>query len=226
MQKTHKRQLPLVPLPLNKIPMALEETDATTYALEALKKCANIKPVTLSQTVASEEDLEGPQTLAPFVQKLKDMLNDPAVKSAVWSKDGTSAVFYQPLLTRQLSKYFNKSKIGSFVRQLNFYGFKKTQGKRDGKWVFTHPYFTRNGTAHHKVRRKTAGNDTTVQLLRKQVGELRTSLESTQKKLADVADALALVLAERRIPSNLSPLDANPAKRLRVKTPRRQLLSP
>jgi len=75
-------------------------------------------------------------TLAPFLRKLWDMVNDITNESIIsWLEDGDGFIIYKPreLSTFVLPKYFNGN-MCSFVRQLNLYGFNKI----GDEFVFKH----------------------------------------------------------------------------------------
>jgi len=59
------------------------------------------------------------------------------------------------LESETLPQYFRHSRFQSFVRQLNFYNFRKINGGRTF-WVYYHPLFHRDRPEEmHKLRRRT-----------------------------------------------------------------------
>lgn len=168
--------------------------DARTMALQALESCASIVPTSLQDFSDTEED-DGQQQAPVFVQKLKALVDDPDIDSAQWTDNGHSFLIQEPeRLSKQLIKYFKSSKLKSFVRQLHFYGFKKSGGSRYQDWVYNHKYFQSNGRLLHKLRRKTCGPDQQIKNLQMKVVGLQDSLASTQQKLGNMAMALAAML--------------------------------
>lgn len=139
-----------------------------------------------------------PSTIPMFIRKLKALVDDDDVDGAYWSRDGSHVIMPEPhSLSTQLAKYFKSStKLKSFVRQLHFYGFRKTGGSRTMDWIYTHKYFTRDGGSMHKVRRKAHGADRQVRKLKKKVDTLNVSLADTQCKLKKAATALVVMLQE------------------------------
>lgn len=90
---------------------------------------------------------DGPSTVAPFVQKLYELLNDPASRPfAEWSSRhaGHAFVVWDPVkfAATVLPRYFKHSNFCSFVRQLNIYGFHKLPS--DAGCVFQHELFREN----------------------------------------------------------------------------------
>ncbi|KAI9297186.1 winged helix DNA-binding domain-containing protein, partial [Neoconidiobolus thromboides FSU 785] len=69
-----------------------------------------------------------------------------------WSEDGLSFIIHDKVEFQGLvlPKYFDSSKIESFSRQLNLYGFQRSSDGRKQRNViskstsFTHPYFIRD----------------------------------------------------------------------------------
>jgi len=64
-----------------------------------------------------------------FVQKTYAMINECDPNIAKWTTDGAMFVVKDPSQfgARVMPAYFDTNKFESFVRQLNFYGFKKVQ---------------------------------------------------------------------------------------------------
>ena len=88
---------------------------------------------------------------ARFVNSLFQMLESPDV-NIHWG-DSNQIIFPDDL---QLpDKYFRTNQLKSFIRQLNFYGFKCVEKKNSSnKYVYIHELFTRNGENLKKITRK------------------------------------------------------------------------
>ena len=112
------------------------------------------------------------------------MVSDPSTDHIVrWTDDGTAfLVLDEFAFAKQLLPlYFRHKNLSSFIRQLNFYNFKKRQV--DGKYIrLQHPYFRRGQLALlQSIRRKSAhgagegagGVKATVAALVAQVAELK-----------------------------------------------------
>ncbi len=80
-----------------------------------------------------------------FIKKLWHILERTDPEIIRWVNDGTGFEICasQRLESDVFPTYFNHRNIQSFIRQLNFYGFKKVKGL-DGNSVFSHRHFLRN----------------------------------------------------------------------------------
>ncbi|ORD93831.1 SKN7 [Enterospora canceri] len=86
-----------------------------------------------------------------FVRKLLAMIEDAGNSDMIgWSNDGKSFIIFKPIRFAKhvLNVYFGNSKISSFVRQLNKYGFHKQRVPEEISriygmrvWVFKHTHF-------------------------------------------------------------------------------------
>ncbi|KAA0165197.1 hypothetical protein FNF27_07688 [Cafeteria roenbergensis] len=141
-----------------------------------------------------------PGAVAPFIQKLRAIVDEGTAVN--WSADGTT--FYvndvDSFETEVLAKHFKSPHMASFVRQLNFYGFRKmtSRNRRDhtGKtWEFQHALFLREDvSAAAKIRRRSAADTEAVRSegenLRLSVASMRNQLATARKQLADMRKQL------------------------------------
>ena len=77
----------------------------------------------------------------PFIQKLYSMVDDASTSSIVdWTSGGSAfhIVRMEPFVQEELPRHFKHANLSSFVRQLNTYGFSKSD---KDSWIFGHPEF-------------------------------------------------------------------------------------
>ncbi|KAL1803971.1 hypothetical protein ACET3Z_032618 [Daucus carota] len=106
---------------------------------------------------AVPQAMEGLQGTSPppFLSKICDIVDDSNTNHIVsWGKDNNSFVVWDPdaFALQLLPKYFKHSKLSSFIRQLNTYGFRKVD---PDKLEFASEWFLR-GQRHllKQVRRR------------------------------------------------------------------------
>ncbi|KAF5187854.1 Heat shock factor protein hsf8 [Thalictrum thalictroides] len=119
---------------------------------------------------------------APFLLKCYDMINDPSTDAIIsWGSTDTSFVIWDMSTFEQelLPKYYKHNNFSSFMRQLNLYGFRKSDPDR---WEFTHDGFIK-GQKHilNNIPRKksTQGNCQVDQSQENSTSTSRTSSQGT-----------------------------------------------
>jgi hypothetical protein len=138
-----------------------------------------------------------------FLKKAFHIINtcDPDISS--WSQDGLSFVVKDPDLfaSKVIPKCFKHSQFSSFVRQLNFYGFRKLRDEhvelesvddQRAKWChFRHPRFQRgrpdllkeiSKNTHKEVAEKTE-----LEALRSEVKDLRSIVKNLKSDMGILA---------------------------------------
>lgn len=123
-----------------------------------------------------------------FLDKLYTILEKEPQDIISWSDSGDTFIIFdtERFATQVMSKYFKSTKFNSFVRQLNFYGFKKTtrDPSSDDKspasrfWEFRHKLFMRG-------RKDLIGG-----IHRKQMGDSENDLELRVSELEREVDYL------------------------------------
>lgn len=121
-----------------------------------------------------------------FVQKLWNIVN--AGSGLVgWNTVGNRIVVHRPkdFAKQILPRYFNTSNLSSFTRQLHFYGFKKTLGRkrsRQENWECEHEWFARD---HPEWLTRITRKRCNVQLAsQEETAELRTQLRTLQETVS------------------------------------------
>ncbi|XP_021977447.1 heat stress transcription factor A-8 isoform X2 [Helianthus annuus] len=86
----------------------------------------------------------GGSSIAPFLLKCYEMVDDPLTDYLIsWSRTGDSFIVWNEaeFTSELLPKYFKHSNYSSFQRQLNIYGFRKTDTDR---WEFANDCFIKD----------------------------------------------------------------------------------
>jgi len=134
---------------------------------------------------------------AVFLEKTYDIIEQQSSQIIEWAQDGKSFVVKDPeyFASKIIPRFFKHSKFASFVRQLNFYGFRKlpVEGWHDQTsdtskwWQFSHPKFVRGERdVLPQIKRKTYGHSavadaTDVTRLQCEVKELKQQVAELQQ---------------------------------------------
>ncbi|KAF0695009.1 Aste57867_14138 [Aphanomyces stellatus] len=148
---------------------------------------------------------------AIFLKKTYDMIDTSPSTIASWSNDGASFVVKEPkdFAARMLPKYFKHSNFSSFVRQLNFYGFRKSKKEVllvametddvKNSWEFHHDLFHQHKPhLMAKIKRKTNFSECTnsddgtsncddVEELRAEVGDIKAQLAQLTDQISNLS---------------------------------------
>ena len=97
--------------------------------------------------------------LSAFLQKLRDIV-DKSGSLCEWSASGDSLVVTDSstFAVETLPQYFRTKNFSSFLRQLHFYGFRKTD-RGNNAWEFSHAYFLKaKPELINKIQRKNSSS--------------------------------------------------------------------
>lgn len=117
---------------------------------------------------------------APFVSKTYEIVSDERTQNIVyWSSSGESFVIFNPedFQSQILPMYFKHGNIGSFIRQLNSYGFRKVCPTQ---LEFAHPNFNAlNPCQLINIKRKNKSNK--IQNNQCETNDITTSLAKLEE---------------------------------------------
>lgn len=119
-----------------------------------------IKQEFRSQQRKRKDSTDDDESNAPlFLRKTYAMLSSCPADIACWSDDGSSIIVKDAnrLASEIIPTIFKHNKYSSFVRQLNFYGFRKLRHEtNEDHWEFKHPLFRRGDTRSIALIKKSA----------------------------------------------------------------------
>jgi len=162
--------------------------------------------------------------IAPsFLRKTHAMIDgcDPSI--AEWSDNGETFVVKDTakFASEIIPDFFNHNKFSSFVRQLNFYGFRKikfdplrlkdAEGREESKYCkFKHDLF-RQGRPNLLFQiRKSNYNESAdkeeVESLKKEVNDLRHQLNHMSKDMAKLTSVIQYLVQSPDNPDHMSPV--------------------
>ncbi|OQS00155.1 HSF-type DNA-binding [Thraustotheca clavata] len=147
-----------------------------------------------------------------FLQKTYTMFENSPDSVAAWANNGTTIVIKDPeeFARSVLPKYFKHNNFASYVRQLNFYGFRKYKkddivivddDKTKHWWEFYHEQFLRaKPELMAQIRRKTySESDSTekedVEVLKSQVVSFQNQLEQLTGQITNLTAVVSALMA-------------------------------
>jgi len=175
--------------------------------------------------------------VALFLQKTYHILSTCDEDLAGWTNDGTFFVvkdknrFQKEIIPR----YFDAKKFSSFVRQLNFYGFRKIQGKplrnadidtsTAGYVAWCHENFQRDAPEllrHIKRSTKGGGNACDFEDQQQQIDQLKKQVASCEGIVAQLISKIDLTekkfsVLTQQLSENNYHIDQSPDKKERVR---------
>ncbi|CAM9282588.1 unnamed protein product [Scytosiphon promiscuus] len=149
-----------------------------------------------------------------FLRKTYEMINSCEDVHAAWTAAGDTFVIKDPdtFANEVIPRFFKHNKFSSFVRQLNFYGFRKVKSNitvegHDSKWwEFKHDLFLRDKpNLLSEIRRATHYGVTPekqeVDDLRSEVGTLRLQVTDMDSRIDALSRMVDRLLEERSVGS-------------------------
>ena len=141
---------------------------------------------------------KAPTGLPPFLERLGQLVQTCPSAIGQWASDGASFEvkngdrFEKEVIPR----YFSTSAIKTFIRQLHFYSFRKSE-TIDGKWSFSHPDFHRDFPERiFKIKRKTRNTASTGYATKYEVQVIADSLDEFKVTIGQQVDSLQAQMAE------------------------------
>lgn len=167
----------------------------------------------------------GPQLAsnAPiFLQKTYNMIESCPNEIACWSTSDRSFIIKDPreLAARILPRYFKHNNFSSFVRQLNFYGFRKRKKEEieivktdepKNWWQFYHEYFVRGRPEWLcRIKRKTYSESVApekheVETLKNTVDRMQKQVVNLMGQITDLTSLVKVLIEERNRSPALAP---------------------
>jgi len=171
------------------------------------------------------------ETAPIFLRKTYHMIDSCNPEIAGWSDDGFAFVVKDPetFASDIITQFFKHNNFSSFVRQLNFYGFRKIKSDairiRDAVsdseskfWKFRHDKFQRGRpdllSEIRKSNHTEAADKKEVDVLRSEVYELRSRLSSMEKDMEKLTSLLHTIasaspaLASKALMSSIAVSEA------------------
>jgi hypothetical protein len=158
--------------------------------------------------------------LSAFLQKLRDIV-DKSGSLCEWSASGDSLVVTDSstFAVETLPQYFRTKNFSSFLRQLHFYGFRKTD-RGNNAWEFSHAYFLKaKPELINKIQRKnsssasskggSSGESMESKAQRETINHLQGRVDALEGMLNTFSDQMSRLL--RVIGSSSASLPLAPA---------------
>jgi hypothetical protein len=187
---------------------------------------------------ASKRGKEDKKDIPIFLQKTWSMINNCPREICEWSEDGTTFIVKDPdaFASSIIPRYFKHNNFSSFVRQLNFYGFRKVKNEsiridtgREAEeanyWRFRHESFRRGRPGLLKDIKKTShqvADKAEVEALKRELQELRSRLSSMSSDVTRLTSLVETLMTQN---GNIATMAAVGSARGNPPTKRRRLSS-
>uniref|UniRef100_M4C1L5 HSF-type DNA-binding domain-containing protein n=1 Tax=Hyaloperonospora arabidopsidis (strain Emoy2) TaxID=559515 RepID=M4C1L5_HYAAE len=194
-----------------------------------------------NSSTATANSSGGNGSAAPvFLQKTYDMIESSPPAVACWSEAGTSFIIKLPreFAKTMLPRYFKHNNFSSFVRQLNFYGFRKhkkdeivistEEDESKNWWEFYHEKFVRGRQElMAQIRRKTYSEPASpdheeVETLKQSVQSLQGQVSELMGQLSDLTGLVKSLLQDKPMggpPLSVSTSSQRAPKRIKMNDP-------
>jgi hypothetical protein len=150
-----------------------------------------------------------------FLRKTYHMIDTCDSTIACWSEDGTAFVVkdIEKFAAEIIGQFFKHNNFSSFVRQLNFYGFRKIKSDplriKDAAsdaeskyWKFRHEKFQRGRpdliTEIRKSNRTEAADKQEVDVLRNELKDLKAKMCTMNSEMEKMATLIASVMQQQQ----------------------------
>jgi len=175
-----------------------------TNPIPSLALSSSTPTVTKKRSTKSSKRREAGENAPIFLRKTYEMINTCNPDIATWSEDGTTFVVKDPekFASDEIPTFFKHNNFSSFVRQLNFYGFRKIKtdplrirdqesGAEAKYWRFRHEKFMRGRpdllSEIKKSNQIEPAEKQEVDALKNEVKDLKLQLATMSKNMEQLA---------------------------------------
>jgi len=212
--------------------------------LPSVTLSSQVPTATKKRSMKPSKRREGGENAPIFLRKTYEMINTCNPDIATWSEDGTTFVVKDPekFASEEIPSFFKHNNFSSFVRQLNFYGFRKIKtdpirirdqesGAEAKYWRFRHEKFLRGRpdllSEIKKSNQIEPAEKQEVDALKNEVRELKSQLAVMSKNMEQLAGLVGSMMKnqeEQQKQTDRYVLDsASKKRRLSVSLPNHQI---